>query len=72
MAPDVMRRGIACDAEAFALVEVSLVLAMEGGAAADLPEDREHPLVVRDQEAPGRGAHEHFDSRRPRQALELG
>ena len=72
IAPDGMRRGIACDAEAFALVEASLVLAVEGGAAADLPEDREHPLVVGDQQAPGRGAHEHLDSRRAGQALELG
>ena len=72
VAPDRMRRRVAGDAQGFALVEARLVLAVEGGAAADLLEDREHPLVVRDQQAPGRGAHEHLDSRRAGQALELG
>ncbi len=71
VAPDGMRRWVAGDAERLALVEPRLVLAVEGGASADALEDREHACVVRDQEAPGRGAHEHFDSRRAGQSLEL-
>ena len=72
VAPDGMRRGIAGDAQGLALVQARLVLAVEGGAAAGLLEDRQHPLVVGDQQAPGRGAHEHLDPRRARQPFEFG
>ena len=72
VAPDRMRGGIAGDAQGLALVQARLVLAVERGAAAGLLEDRQHALVVGDQEAAGRGAHEHLDPRRARQPLEFG
>src|SRR5277367_5954065 len=72
VAPEGMRRRVAGDPQGFALVEPRFVLAVERGAAADAFEDREHPLVVRDQQAPGCGTHEHLDSGGAGQALELG
>ena len=72
VAPDRMGGGVASDAQSLALIQARLVFAVEGGAAADRLQDREHPFVVGDQEAPGRGAHEHLDPRRARQPLELG
>ena len=54
VAPDGMRGGIAGDAQGLALVEARLVLAVKGGAPARLLQDRQHALVVGDQEAPGR------------------
>ncbi len=47
------------------------VLGMKGGAAARVPQDREHALVVLDQQVAGRRAHEHLDAGSTRQALEL-
>ena len=72
VAPDRMRGGIAGDAQGLALIQARLVLAVERRAAAGLLEDRQHPLIVGDQEAPGRGAHEHLDPRRAGQPLEFG
>ena len=72
VAPDRMRRRVAGDAQRLALVEPRLVLAVEGGAAAGLLQDRQHARVVGDQQAAGRGAHEHLDARRAGQPLELG
>ena len=72
VAPDGMRRGIAGDAQGLALIQARLVLAVERRAAAGLLEDRQHPLVVGDQKAAGRGAHEHLDPRRAGQPLEFG
>src|ERR1700727_1458123 len=72
VAPDRMRGGIAGDAQDFTLIQARLVLAMERRAAAGLLEDRQHALIVGDQKAPGRGAHEHLDPRRAGQPLEIG
>ena len=53
------------------LAQPVLVLGMKGGAAARVPEDREHALVVLDQQVAGRRAHEHLDAGSARQALQL-
>ena len=67
-----MRGRIAGDAQALALDEARLVLAVEGGAAARRLQDRQHALIVGDQQRAGRGAHEHLDPGRAGQALQLG
>ena len=67
-----MRRRIARDAQRLPFVEARLVLAVKGGATACLFQDRQHAGVVGDEQASGRGAHEHLDSRRAGQPLELG
>ncbi len=72
VAPDGMRGRIARHAQGLALIQARLVFAMEGRPAADRLQDRQHALIVSDQEAPGRGAHEHLDPRHARQPLEFG
>ena len=71
VAPDRMRRRIALDAQAGALAQPELVLGVEGGAAARVPQDRGHAVIVLDQQVAGRRAHEHLYAGSPRQPLEL-
>ena len=54
VAPDRMRGRIAGDAQAEPLAQPVLVLGVEGGAAARVPQDRGDALVVLDQQVAGR------------------
>ena len=72
VAPDRMRGRIARDPHGLALIQARLVFAMEGRAAPRLSQDRKNALVIRDQQAPGRGAHEHLDPRRALEPFEFG
>ena len=72
VAPDRMRGGVAGDALVHAGVEAEFVLAVEGGATARVAQDFGHAGVVGDQQRAGRGAHEHLDAGRARQALQFG
>ena len=72
VAPDRMRGRIARDPQGLALIQARLVLAVERRAAAGLLENRQHALIVSDQETPGRGAHEHLDPRRAGQPFKFG
>ena len=71
VAPDRMRGGVARDAKRLAFVEPLLVLAVEGGAAARVRENFGDARVICDEQRARRGAHEHLDPRRARQALEF-
>ncbi len=72
VAPDRMRGRVAGNALVHAGVEAEFVLAVEGGAAARMAQDFRHAGVVGDQQRAGRGAHEHLDAGRARQALQFG
>ncbi len=72
VAPDMMRRVVAGNTMMFALVEALLVLAVERRPPAGRLQDRQHALIVGDQQLSCRGSHEHLDSRRARQAFEDG
>ncbi len=71
VAPYGMARRIAFALETLAGVEPEFVLAMEGGAAADIFEDCGHACIIINQKIAGRRAHEHLGAGATGKALEL-
>ena len=69
--PDRVRGRVAFDTLAEPFAQAELVLGMEGGAAARVPQDRGDAFVVLDQKVAGRRAHEDLDASSARQALQL-
>ncbi len=72
VAPDVMRGGIARDAQIGAFFQPLFVLGVKGRAAARMRENFGYPRIVGHKQRAGRRAHEDLDPRRARQTLELG